>query len=299
MPSQEFLTLAATIRERTDSTPVDIPVEIARQGMDMVAGFFPSAENCQFDPVDVEGIAGEWVLAPDVSAHATVLYLHGGGYSVGSIISHRGMASYLSGASSARFLLIDYRLAPEHPHPAAVEDAVAAYRWLIDRGTRPENMALGGDSAGGGLAIATLVAARDAGLPMPSCAFVLSPWVDMEGIGESYTTKAEVDPMLKREGSKLAAERYLAGIDARTPLASPIYADLSGLPPLLIHVGEAEILLDDSNMLAQRARAAGVEVILETWPDMIHVWHYFASMVPESREAIEVVGRFLKKRLRA
>jgi acetyl esterase/lipase len=192
-------------------------------------------------------------------------------------------------------LLIDYRLAPEHPHPAAVEDSTRAYRWLLETGSNPKRMAIAGDSAGGGLTVATLVALRDAGVPLPAAAVCLSPWVDLEGIGESMTTKAAVDPMVQREPLLRMASMYLAGQDPRTPLAAPLYADLRGLPPLLIQVGTAETLLDDSVRLAERARAAGVQVTLEPWEDMIHVWQAFAAMLPEGQQAIERIGEFLRQ----
>ncbi|HEX4210552.1 MAG TPA: alpha/beta hydrolase, partial [Candidatus Binataceae bacterium] len=193
-----------------------------------------------------------------------------------------------------RVLGIDYRLAPEHPFPAAVEDAVAAYRWLLAQGLQPSRIAVAGDSAGGGLTIATLVAIRDAKLAVPAAGVCLSPWVDMEGIGESMTSKASVDPVVQKQGLLGMAQAYLGGKDPRTPLAAPLYADLKGLPPLLIQVGEAETLLDDSKRLADRAKAAGVKVTLEPWKEMIHVWHLFAPFLPEGQEAIDGIGKYLR-----
>jgi monoterpene epsilon-lactone hydrolase len=245
--------------------------------------------------VDVAGIPAEWVVAPDADAQCVILYLHGGGYVVGSIATHRGLAGRLSHAAAARVLLIDYRLAPEHPFPAAVEDATAAYRWLLGSGVNPARMVIAGDSAGGGLTVATLVALRDAGEPLPAAGVCQSPWVDLEGIGDSMTTKADVDPMVQRERLVQLAQCYLAGADPQTPLAAPLYADLHGLPPLLVQVGTAETLLDDATRLADRARAAGVEVSLEPWDDMIHVWQLFAPMLPEGQQAIERIGDFIRK----
>ncbi len=249
------------------------------------------------EPRDVNGVPAEWVSARGAAADRAVLYLHGGGYVLGSIGTHRELAARISAASGARCLVIDYRLGPEHPFPAAVEDAVKAYRWLLDVGYAPERLAIAGDSAGGGLTMATLLALKNEKLPLPATGVCISPWVDLAQQGESMTTKHDVDPMVTREPLTMMAKHYLAGADPNTPLASPIHGDLRGLPPLLIHVGESETLLDDSTRLAERARKAGVEVELEVWPEMIHVWHAFAALLPEGREAIGRIGVHLAKRL--
>jgi acetyl esterase/lipase len=224
-----------------------------------------------------------------------MLYLHGGGYVVGSIATHRGLAGRLSQAAAARVLLVDYRLAPEHPFPAAVDDAASAYRWLLAQGIESARLVIAGDSAGGGLTIATLVALRDAGVPLPAAAVCLSPWVDLEGSGDSVTTKAAADPLVQKDMLLQLGAWYLAGADPRTPLAAPLYADLRRLPPLLIQVGTAEILLDDATRLAEKATAAGVKVTLESWEDMIHVWQLFAPMLPEGQQAIERIGVFVQQ----
>jgi acetyl esterase/lipase len=254
-------------------------------------------DDVKAEPVDAGSVAAEWITTPEGGGERTILYLHGGGYVIGSIRTHRDLASRFSRAAKARVLLIDYRLAPEHPHPAAVEDATAAYRWLLAQGVKPSRLAIGGDSAGGGLTVATLVALRDAGQPLPAAGVCLSPWVDLEGLGESMTTKADTDPMVQRDRLLGYAQHYLAGQSPRTPLAAPLYADLSGLPPLLIQVGSAETLLDDSTRLAERARKAGVAADLEIWDDMIHVWQAFAAVLPEGQQAIENIGRFLRERV--
>ena len=224
-----------------------------------------------------------------------ILYLHGGGYVIGSINTHRSLAARLSRAAKARVLVIDYRLAPEHPFPAAVDDSVAAYRWMLAQGLKASRIAVSGDSAGGGLTAATLVAIRDAKLPVPAAGALLSPWVDMEGIGESMTSKDSVDPMVHKDGLLGMAKAYLAGQNPRTPLAAPLYADLTGLPPLLIQVGTAETLLDDSSRLAERAKKAGVNVTYEPWENMIHVFQLFAPMLDEGQQAIEKIGAFVRK----
>ncbi len=253
----------------------------------------PVQPDVQCKPVSANGVDAEWITAPGAAADRAVLYLHGGGYVMGSINTHRDLIGRLSRAAQARVLALNYRLAPEHPFPAAVEDALAGYRYLLGSGLKPARMAVAGDSAGGGLTLATLVAARDAGIQLPAAAVCLSPWVDFEGLGESMKTRAHVDPIASAEGTRLLAQAYLAGKDPRTPLAAPLYADLKGLPPLLIQVGDHETLLDDSNRVAARAKAAGIKVTLEVWPDMIHVWQAFASFLPEAQEAIEGIGKFI------
>lgn len=250
-------------------------------------------ENAQSEPADVHGIPGEWVSGRNVSGDGAILYLHGGGYVIGSIDTHRGLAARLSMAANARVLVVDYRLAPEHPFPAAVDDALTAYRWLLEAGFDASNLAVAGDSAGGGLTVAALIAARNAGLPRPGAAVCISPWVDMEALGESMQTKADADPMVQKAGILRMAGFYLGDADPRDPLAAPMHADLSGLPPLLIQVGSAETLLSDSIRLADKAREDGVAVTLEESSDMIHVWHLFAPMLSEGQEAIERAGAFI------
>jgi monoterpene epsilon-lactone hydrolase len=267
-----------------------------RAGMEDMAGGAPLPEGTTIKVVDAGGVSAEWVSVAGASGDAVLLYLHGGGYCIGSINTHRGMAARLAQACRARALNLDYRLAPEHPHPAAVDDAVAAYRWLLDRGVAPAQIVLGGDSAGGGLVMATLLALRDAGHPLPVAGFCLSPWVDLECSGETMTTKADVDPMVGKDGLTEMAAAYAGDHELRHPLVSPLHADLSGLPPLLIQVGTAETLLDDAVRLADRARNAGMDVRLEAWDDLVHVFQAFAPMVPEAVEAIDGIGRFVRER---
>jgi acetyl esterase/lipase len=193
--------------------------------------------------------------------------------------------------------MVDYRLAPETVFPGAVDDAAAAYRYLLDQGVAPEQIAIGGDSAGGGLTLATLVSLKEQGQPLPGAAFALSPWVDLEGLGDSMQTRAAADPMVQKEGLVRMAQLYLADADPKTPLASPLYADLTGLPPMLIQVGTAETLLDDSIRIVERLQAAGVSTELQQYEDLIHVFQAFAPIVPESLEAIEKIGAFIKSQL--
>ena len=269
-------------------------VQETRANFEQMAGVFPVAPDVKCEPVSAGGVKAEWVTAPGGDAGRAVLYLHGGGYVIGSINTHRDLAARISRAAKARVLLIDYRLAPEHPFPAAVEDSVAAYRWMLAQGLKPARISVAGDSAGGGLTVATLAAIRDAKLATPGAAVCLSPWVDLEGVGDSMKSKASVDPMVQRDGLLEMAQHYLAGKDARSPLAAPLYADLAGLPPMLIQVGTAETLLDDSTRIAERARKAGVKVTLEPWENMIHVFQVFAPMLDEGQQAIEKIGEFIR-----
>ena len=288
--------LEAIVRVLRSGPPLaELSIEEQRATMDALTSQFQPAEDVRCERVDAGGVPGEWITTPEAAHERVVYYLHGGGYVIGSINTHREMISRLSRAAGARVLAIDYRLAPENPFPAAVEDSTAAYRWLLSTGVDPDRLVIAGDSAGGGLTVATLVALRDAGEPLPAAAVCLSPWVDLEQVGESMTTKAEADPMIQREAGLQWANAYLGDAHPRTPLAAPLYADLRGLPPLLIQVGTEEALLDDSTRLAERAKAAGVDVALEVWDDMIHVWQFFAAMLPEGQQAIDRIGEFIRK----
>ena len=269
-------------------------VQDMRANFEQMTNVFPLAADVKCEPVNAGGVKSEWVTTPGADAGRAVLYLHGGGYVIGSINTHRDLASRISRAAKARVLLIDYRLAPEHPFPAAVEDSVAAYRWMLAQGLKPSRIAVAGDSAGGGLTVATLVAIRDAKLAVPAAGVCLSPWIDLEGVGDSMKSKAAVDPMVQKEALLEMAKHYLKGQDARSPLAAPLYADLAGLPPLLVQVGTAETLLDDSTRLAERARKAGVKVTLEPWENMIHVFQVFAPMLDEAQQAIDKIGEFVR-----
>jgi len=281
--------------QKLKAVPVDPTASIGRRRGAMEKAAFRLDSDCTAEPVTAGGVPGEWVSAPGADPGRNVLYLHGGGYTIGSIKTHRCLAGWVSRAAKARVLIIDYRLAPEHPFPAAVDDSLAAYRFMLDSGVNPARTVVAGDSAGGGLAVAALLAIRDAKLPLPAATVCLSPWVDMEGTCESMKTKADVDPMV---GPNLAdmAKAYLGGKDLRTPLASPLYADLKGLPPMLIQVGTAEVLLDDSSRLAQRAREAGVEVVYEPWENMIHVWQIFVPMLDESKQAVQRIGEYIRSK---
>ena len=259
----------------------------------MVEAQAPAGATCT--PVEAGGVSAEWSVADGAAEDKVILYVHGGGYVMGSAGSHRDMTSRLSKASGARVLSLNYRLAPEHPFPAPVDDTVAAYKWLLAQGISPSNIAVAGDSAGGGLAFGALLAIRDAGEPLPAAGIGISPWVDMEGTGESMTTRAAVDPVVQKEGLLGMAKLYLGDADPKNPLAAPLHGNLAGLPPLFIQVGDSETLLDDSNRITERARKAGVDVTLKVWDEMPHVWHLFAPILPEGQQAIDEIGAFFKE----
>jgi epsilon-lactone hydrolase len=266
-----------------------------RKGWDDLFSNAKLTVGAESEKVDASGVRAEWITAPGAAKDRAILYLHGGGYVLGSIHSHRDMCERLSRAAQARVLALDYRLAPEHPFPAPVEDAAAAYRWLLKQGLDPRRIAIAGDSAGGGLTFATLLALKSAGDPMPACATPLSPWVDLEGLGESMTSKDSEDPMVHKPLVAEMAKTYLPSGDFRNPLAAPLYGDLSGLPPLLIQVGSRETLLDDAVRIADKAKKAGVAVEIEVWPGLIHVFQIFASRLDEGEQAIQKLGAFIRK----
>lgn len=295
MTATELQTLVQLLRER--GRPENPTVPEMRERFEILGQKFPAPEDALVEPVEIGLAGGQWVAAPGTDPSRVVLHLHGGGYVLGGGLgTHRNFAYNLSRAADARVLLLDYRLAPEHPFPAAVEDAVAAYRWLCESGVSPGRIVIGGDSAGGGLTVSTLVVLRDDGDPMPAGGICISPWTDMEGTGETMLSRQAEDPMIHPGVIAWFAGLYLAGADPRSPLAAPLHADLAGLPPLLLQVGTAECLLDDARRLAARARDAGVEVTLDEAQDMVHVWHLFAPILSEAREAIDRAGAFVRSR---
>jgi epsilon-lactone hydrolase len=239
-------------------------------------------------------VRGEW-LGLNGATRRTVYYLHGGGYVACSPQTHRAFTLALSRAADVRVFALDYRLAPENRFPAAVEDAVAGYRWLLDQGVDPQEIVIGGDSAGGGLTMATLIALRDAGERLPRAAFLMSPWTDMACAGRSLDANDKRDPMFYGAGVRFMAPVYLGGASPRDPLASPVYADLSELPPLLIQVSNTEVLLDDSTRLSDRAKQCGVNVNLRVWNDLPHAWPVMVAFrMPESLQALGEIAEFIK-----
>ncbi|MDL1927090.1 alpha/beta hydrolase [Anaerolineae bacterium AMX1] len=252
-------------------------VERARANLEMAGEVVRPIIHIDHIGVLANGVPGEWVIPAGTGSERVILYLHGGAYNAGSTRSHRALAANIAYAARARALTIDYRLAPEHPYPAALLDALSAYQWLLDSGIRPEQIAIAGDSAGGGLSVALLATLRERGLPMPAAAVVLSPWTDLSASGESWQENARSDYMINGPKLREAARLYLKDASPQTPLASPVYAKLEGLPPLLIQVGSDEVLLSDSLRLAENARLSGVDVTLEVWDGMQHVWQFAAS----------------------
>lgn len=268
-----------------------------RKRLDDLGALYNIASDVRIEPVDANGVSAEWSSNPHADPACVILFLHGGGYVSGSIASHRPLATEIGRVCGARTLALEYRLAPEYPFPAAIEDAVAAYRFLLSCGFEPRHIAVAGDSAGGGLTLALMVSARDAGLPQPACGWCISPWVDLECLGASMTSKAEVDPLIQKPYLEALAKAYLNGADPRSALAAPMYANLKGLAPLLIQVGSAETLLDDAVRLANVAGAADVAVTLEIWPDMIHAWPLFHQQLTAGRHAIVRAGAFIRFRM--
>jgi len=264
--------------------------------IDGIGAISPLPEGVAVEAVRLGGVAAEHISLAAGRAEDAILYLHGGGYCIGGSGSHRGLASRLALAAGAEAWVLDYRLAPEHPFPAAVDDALAAYRALLDQGQDPGRLVIAGDSAGGGLTVATYLAAKGAGLPPPAALYVISPWANLAQTGGSYEAKAAADPLLTREGLDRFAEAYLAGkTDPATPLASPLKGDLSGLPPILIQVGGEEILLSDSTALAEAAAVTGADVTLRVWPEMIHIWPFFP--LAAGVRAIDEAARWIRSRI--
>jgi epsilon-lactone hydrolase len=297
MASAELHNLVSALRTARISGAATI--EEMRAGWEKFASSFVPAADIMFEPVIARGVAAEWVTVPDSDLTRIVLYFHGGGYTIGSIASYRCYTGRLARACRSRLLSVGYRLAPEHPFPAAVDDAVSSYHWLLDQGVSPSRIAVIGDSAGGGLALSMAVAIRDAGAPSPAAIVAIGPSTDLAKEGASMKDRAHLDPIVTYESSLAHALRYVgAQGNLKHPLASPLYADLHGLPPLLILVGTHEALFDDSTRFAAKAQAAGVEVQLDVWEEMIHVWPFFADILPEGRQAIDKIGEYVKARIR-
>ena len=271
-------------------------VEQMREDWDSLFG--SNAVHAVVETVVANGVRAQWIAAPNACANRVVLYLHGGGFQVGSLDSHRELMASISQMSGAYVLGVDYRLAPEFRYPAALYDASAAYEWLLASGLPPDAIALAGDSAGAGLALSTLLSLRDASLPLPAAAVLMSAWTDLTASGETYETRGTSDPIHQRPMILAMARNYLRPQDdARDPLISPLFADLAGLPPLLIQVGDRETVLSDSTSLAERARGAGVNVDLQVWENMIHVFQQFPAELEEANAALQSIGAFLKAHL--
>lgn len=250
-------------------------------------------KGVQFERLNISGLPAAWMRSPQADPARVLLYLHGGGYVVGNINDYKMICGQMADILKTNLLIPEYRLAPENPFPAAVEDVKAVYRWLLEQGFQPANIVIAGDSAGGGLGLAAVLSLRDDGNPLPAAVVCLSPWADLTLHGESHQAKAGKEAMLTSEGLREWAAHYAGAESPTHPLISPVYADFRGFPPLLIQVGSEEILLDDARMVAEKARAAGVDVTLNIWQGMWHVWQMLSEFVPESKAAVEEIGRFL------
>jgi acetyl esterase/lipase len=272
---------------------------VAQMRLDWDIAFQADIAPISHQRVSAGGMDGEWITGGNAPHDKAILYFHGGGFRLGSVSSHRELVARIVDASGFRALAINYRRAPEYSFPAPIEDALAAYGWMVDQGLRPENIAFAGDSAGGNLVLTTMLGLRQRGLPPPAAGVLMSPWTDLAATGETYVSRADADPIHQRPMIAALAKNYLGeGGDPRDPMASPLYADLAGLPPLLIQVVDRETVLADSTMFADKARAAGVDVELQVWDGMIHVFQMFGAELPEARRAIGSIAEFLQRQLR-
>jgi acetyl esterase/lipase len=287
------------LRSLKTSGPAPSLVE-SRLAMELIVAVATEPEGVTYEPLDADGVPAEWAVPTGAPGGRALLYLHGGGYTLGSISAYRRLVGHLAKAADLPVLSIDYRLAPEHPFPAGLDDAVTVFSWLLGQGYGPTSVGIGGDSAGGGLALATALALRERGLPAPVGLVLLSPWTDLCGTGESITTNAATDLVLSRDTPEDPdISGYAGGHDLTEPLISPLYADFSGFVPFIVHVGGAELLLDDSTRLAERAAAAGCDVTIEVWPEMQHVFQVAAGNVEEADASLAKLGAWLSRRISA
>lgn len=291
MSRQQLEALHALIRERPPHTA---SIAERRAAWEALAARFSLPPDLTTDPVDANGVPGLFVSQPGVAEDRILLFFHGGAFTLGSSRSYRELVGRMARAAGVRGLVIDYRLTPEHPFPAGLEDCITAYKWLLEQGIAAKNIALAGDSAGGNLLVATLLALREESVALPACGVCLSGWYDLTNGSESLRPEISRDVFVPTKLIETAPLAYLNGSDARNPLASPLLGDLHGLPPLLIHVGEPELLIDDARRLAEKVRASGGVAELEIWPDMPHIWHFFGQMLDEGLEATDKAGRFIK-----
>ena len=269
------------------------PLDQLREKLVKDTKFLKPPKDVEITPVNAAGVPAEWVTPAHSISEKVMIYLHGGGYVMGSPATHRSLVARLAKACGIRTLSVDYRLAPEHPFPAALEDSLVVYQWIQDQGVSSKNIIIAGDSAGGGLTLATLVSLRDDNLPLPAMALCISPWTDLTLTGESITTCTDIDPYISHDLLKLGTH-YVGNHAPQNPLVSPFYADLKGLPPLLIHAGSDEVLLSDTTRLAESARRANVDASVKIWERMWHDFHMWAPYLPEANQALEEIDEFVK-----
>lgn len=287
--------IVAWYLSRIDARTSD--VYVTRKRFDNLAGKLRLAKGVNVKNDTVAGLPAEWLTPEGASSDTVLLYWHGGAYLMGSCRSHHAMVSHIASAAGIRALLPEYRLSPEHRFPAALDDAVKLYRQLLADGVPPQKIVVAGDSAGGNLAVAMLLALRHGGDPMPKATVLLSPWLDLAGTGESMVTRKDKDPLFKPEDLPAVVERFCDVSDLKNPMVSPVYANAAGLPETLIQVGDDEILLSDSQRFADNIRAAGGKVHLDVWPGMWHVWQMFGGLIPEARKGTVKLGMFIREKL--
>ena len=288
------------VRALLGSKPRPVGWAERRRRLDEVGAVWPVAEDMKLEAVDLGGVPGEWSIVPGSDVSRVLVFFHGGGYCSGSILSHRRMVTEAGRAAGTRTLAVGYRLAPEHPFPAALDDALTAWHALRGRGIAAAHMAVGGDSAGAGLTVALINRLRDAGGGLPACAWLVSPWTDLTMSGATLASKDAVDPLIHKGYLGELADAYLPpGMDRKDPRVSPLHADLKGFPPTLIQVGSAETLLDDAARFAAAAGAADVPVTLEIWPRMIHAWQLWNAHLEDGRRALASAGTFIRRYLSA
>lgn len=272
-------------------------VQMSRARLNFLGRLVPAARGVAVEATEIAGLDAEWLTPREAIPGSALLYLHGGAYVLGSCDSHRHLVSHIARAAGIRAIVPEYSLAPEHPYPEAIEDVVEVYRALLEAGFDARRLLIAGDSAGGGLAVATLLTLRDEGLPMPSAAFLLSPWLDLSGVGETMHSRSERDPWFHADDIHEIAKFYCETGQRTDPRVSPVYADMHGMPPMHIQVGDDEILLSDATRLADKLSAAGVEVTVDVWHEMWHVFQAFLLIVPEAREAVRRMGEAMRAAL--
>jgi len=286
------------IRALIGSKPRPVGWPERRKRLDDVGSMWPVADDVQLTAVDIDGMSGEWSIVSGSDPSLVLMFFHGGGYCSGSILSHRRLVTEAGRATGMRTFAVAYRLAPEHPFPGAYDDALTAWRFLRNHNIPASRIAIGGDSAGAGLAAALITRLRDAHEELPGCAWLISPWTDLTLSGSTLASKDAVDPLMHKPYLKELADAYLAaGMDRKDPRVSPLYADLTGFPPILIQVGSAETLLDDATRFAAVAGSADVQVTLEIWPNMIHAWHLWNAHLQPGRRALASAAAFIRQHL--
>jgi epsilon-lactone hydrolase len=296
MPSLRSQIVQRIMKDFKDALLYNIPIEERRRRFEAAArSGIRAPRGVTAREIRPGGVCSDWLEPVDPAPGRVLLYLHGGAYVICSPATHRGLAGGIAKAGDIPTLVIDYRLAPENPFPAALDDALTTYHWLLEQGYPPTHIAIGGDSAGGGLTLATTLALRDRGEPLPAALFLISPWTDLTFSGESIKKRADRDPVLKLNDEGWLVETYANGNPLTHPYISPLFADLHGLPPTLIHVGTEEILYDDSARLEKKLKSAGVKTEFQAWPGMWHVFQAFAPYVPEAQQAVDQTGAFLKR----